>query len=257
MFTVLDHETVDDIRGSRFFTKEFAALSESTVTADHGRTWTGVYAYGKHTYIELFTASRKWKLGDWGIGLGVEEPGGIDVVYQRLKAKFRNTVRMSLSKRSIDGKLIPWFRSVNFKSSYKQAPHVWTMEYVKTYMDSQKPASANMGDEISRERYLRPMFDERRHLLDIVGATLALDSVETKPFLKVAASLGYEVRPIDQGHVCKSLGFSFTVVPKTKSRSGIQEVKMVLQRPIAKATTLHFGSKSTLELRENKAVWTF
>jgi hypothetical protein len=257
LIKVLENETMDALRKSEFMVNEFAAFSTNTVKADHGRSWTGTYVFGKHTYIEFFAPNRQWKLNYYGVALGMEEEGGTDVAFQKLKKGFPGKVGRMTAKRLVNGALIPWYKAMGFKGPLSSStPRVWTMEYLRSFMDSQKPPSLSEEDEISRERYLRPLFDPRRRLLDVVGATLALGA-EKRNFLRFLGSLGYQIRTARVGGEAKGHGFTFTVVPKSSSMEGIIGVKMVLQNPLAKATKLRIGPSSILRINGRNAHWTF
>jgi uncharacterized protein DUF5829 len=252
LMRVVDREVIDALRGSTFIKRRFATFSESTVEADHGNSWHGLYLMGRHTYIEIFSPSRKMKLepGDFGIGLGVEEPGGVDLAYQALRRRFRTGVKRGSRKRLVGGKLVPWFREVDVKPA-----GFWVMEYLKDYMDAEKPTSLSKSDKISRERYNRPSFNARGYLLDVTGVTLALGPPLAQRLASGLEALGYEIEPHRSRKICRGSGVSFTLVP-AKQDDKITQIDMILQRPVAKPISISLGS-SSLNLTENKAHWVF
>ncbi len=252
IISVLDQETGKAVGESEFIKEDLGSYSETTVKADHGSSWTGKYIMGSRTYVELFTpVARKFKLGEWGMGLGVEEPGGTDSCLMALRGKFRRKVTMFSRKRLIEGQLVPWFRGVQFKPPTS----FWIFEYLPDYMDAYKGASMSEEDKISRERYNRPGHDKNGSFLDVEEVTLALGRSEGTILVKALSALGYRIGGHLSRRVCQGPEVKIVVQPKGDSRNGVKSLGMVLRRDLGKKK-VSLGN-STISVDGRRAIWEF
>ena len=253
VFNVLDPETGMAVRESDFIKKEFAAYSESTVKADHGDSWSGMYLMGRGTYVELLApAGKEFKRGDWGVGLSVEVPRGVDLCFRALRGKVgrRRVVRV-LRKRLMEGRLVPWYRAVELR------PYVgtWIFEYLPEYMDAYKGPALRKGDELSRERYNRPLYDKNKPFADVTGVTLALGKANGTALSSTLKALGYTVEGPRSKRVCLGPGIKIVILPAGRSRDGLKAITMGLRKDLG-AKKLNLGN-SKLSLDGKRATWNF
>jgi hypothetical protein len=97
LHVVLDQPTFEAVRASKFLPTEFAAVDTGLprfgpVTADSQ----SIYLRGEQTYLELFGPENPFgePVGKEGIGLGVEQSGGIAWVQKQLLSVQPNVTRM-------------------------------------------------------------------------------------------------------------------------------------------------------------------
>lgn len=260
LIMVIDQETMKDIKKSRLIKDRFARFDVSTTNADHGQSWTGVYITGKRTYLEFFTPDPKkgFRLGDWGICFSVEVAGGLDPIFRKLKVRFNGQIEKSFRKLRFQGRLVPWQWLAAFKNQESPFnPNFFLVEELRSFMDLKKPPPISKGDEISRERYNREWFAPDRLLLDVVGVTLAMNSIQSQRFLQALSIFGYRIRFSKSGQVCEGPDISFVVTRKEPSKAGVRRIDLTLQRPVRMTMVNRFGENSILKVENREAFWTF
>ena len=99
----------------------FGALEKRT-TVRKDTTYTGLYLYGEHTYLELLHPDSASFGAPSGIAYGVESPGKLVEVCQALRAS-----RLEEVSRGD----VPWFRSCRPEQLRDLAE--WVMEYVPAF----------------------------------------------------------------------------------------------------------------------------
>ena len=260
LYILLDKQTYDDIAKSEFMRDYFASCELRTTNTTDGGSWTATYIYGEQTCIEFFSVEKDSdvKPGTSGIGLGVEEIGGIEVVFKRLSQQIEGKVQKGLITRKIVGKEIPWFYSVGI--DYQDSTSTfspWVMEYHQDYLKTVHPDLGPEEDGITRKQYLMRRIQPDRYLKDIYEVTIALNETDADRFEKQLAAFGYEIEERGARKVCVGPGITFTIIPETDSAYGVTEIKMSLLRSNEGQNTYKFGAKSTLRLNDKTATWTF
>ncbi len=260
LFVTLDNQTYSEITQSEFMRNQFANFEERTTTSNAGESWTGGYFYGEHTYFELFNIEKNpgFKIGESGIAFGVEEVGGIELIYDQLKTKVSEKVKKILRTRKIENKDIPWFYEVGV--DYEDATltlFTWVMEYHKDYLKNMYPDLKPEKNGIMRRQNLAPRFDQSKFLKDVYEATIALDDKQASRFLAELKAFGYVVKDKGKKKICKGPDIKFIVVPPIASISKITELKISLLREKEGQKTYGFGTKSTLEFKGKTAIWRF
>jgi len=254
----VDQQTYDDIGKSDFIQNQFAGFSRSTTVSNGGETWTGTYIRGRNTYIEFFAPSGDSRIGDAGIGLGVEEEGGINIVYSALMKMSGGRVRKDLRTKKIDGRDIPWFYDIGIDDADESADFVcWVMEYHRDYMKNLYPEAGAGENGITRSQVLSHAFKNDRYFEDIEEATLALSGPEADRFVDELRSFGYKIIQHDGRRECIGPDIKFTVIPRTSSEGGITNLRLSLLKPVEGQNVLTFGPKSILKIAGKHAVWTF
>jgi hypothetical protein len=76
-YVTVDRPTFEAIRQSKWLREEFANVSVST-HAGGDNQWTGIYVSGVGTYVEIFCEGTDFRLGQAGVGLFTQKPGGVD-----------------------------------------------------------------------------------------------------------------------------------------------------------------------------------
>ncbi len=262
LLIVLDKRSYADVGNSEFLKQKFAGFSQVAVRAEREKTWSGTYLTGQRTYLEFFepNAAQRVEEGDYGIGLGIEEAGGLEAISAQLRSKTRGRVKKRLRKRRINDREIPWFRHVKISYSRRSdTPNIWVMEYLRSYMDTREPnvRPASRTQEITRARYNARKFSADRYLNDIVGVTVAVNRRQSTRFASELRALGYEVRLSGTKWVCEGPDITFTIVAENPSSRGVTEIRMSLLRSTRRRITHRFGPRSSLTLAGKTAVWRF
>jgi hypothetical protein len=104
------------------FLRRFAVLEKRT-TVRKDTTYTGLYLYGEHTYLELLHPDSASFGAPSGIAYGVEEPGGL----WRVCAAFPAPKLEEIARGEV-----PWFKSCRPQEPL-QGLAEWAMEYLPAF----------------------------------------------------------------------------------------------------------------------------
>ena len=228
IWIALDQATYDALRTS----KEVAALGavkEQKVLAG-SESWSGFYWWARQTYMEFYGAAAlpdETLVGDCGIGMSVETPGGVAAVAGRLRTRFGDRVEIDKQVRSTATGDIPWFTSTHLKESRTTA--MWVMELDPRYFAAIHP-EAPVRNPLSRD----PWDFRRNQTLDnVVGLTVALDKEKAAEFITQLELFGWSVHRTGNGDVAVGPDGKIRVVP-AGGRTGIKEVDLHLRRSVPK-----------------------
>jgi hypothetical protein len=261
-YVVLDSPTYNAIEGDGFLRKHFA-VNEKRTTTNAEMTYTGLYFYGCNTYFEFFDIgdSPKDCVGDSAIAFGVDQPGAIRVLREKLglslEPNLKSVTRLYL------GKQIPWFFMATSKSlPYESGLSCWVMEYHPAFLGHWNPQPKGTNRGISRKeilhRYsevLNPV-DEPR-LEDVVGLTVAADATATNSLIHFCLQLGYQIERGQYGNVAlHGPDFILLLIPATENVRGIREIKM-RTRSLPEREEEHPLGQSVLKFVGPSAIWSF
>ena len=266
VYIVLDSATFADIGNSAFLRNEFASVRRQESSTGAGQSWSGLYAHGLHTYVEFFPPGRsarpRSRPGFSGIAFSVERSGKLQHVAARLaSATGRPLYRDPMTMR--DGAdTIPWFEQASalypgYPDSIAQL-YTWVMEVrpelMRQFIYRDLP-TYEAG--ITRREYLARLFAPDRYLKDIVGITIALDSLRASRFATELTTLGYTLRSRGDAIQARGPGVEFLITPATTDKFGIVEMRLSLLRPKRGQTRYTFGERSVLTFTGRTAVWNF
>jgi hypothetical protein len=261
VYLTVDSATYRALRNSPFMRQQFAASEERTTKS--GRiTYTGLYFYGRNTYVEFFDAGKDpaRQLGDSGIAFGVDRPGGLAEVQQRLASVFP-VVSRSVT-RNLAGKEIPWFMARARSGPTDPAASVWVMEYDPRFLEQWRPDVAKDAKGVSREQVLRRYIavlnkpPQRPYLVDIVGIEVAADETVRTWLREMCKALGYRVSTDGRVTALEGPDLTLWLVPKTGNKRGILSLTLrtdgspdQVEYELGNAT-LHFSGS-------DRATWRF
>lgn len=199
---VLDSPTYNAVEADGLLRKHLA-VNEKRTTTNADMTYTGLYFYGFNTYFEFLDVgnSPRDRVGDSGIAFGVDQPGTIKVLQEKLGPSLEPSLKSVT--RLYHGKQIPWFFMATPRSlPYEGGLSCWVMEYHPDFLGNWNPQPEGTNRGISRkeilQRYsevLKPI-DEPR-LQDVVGLTVAADAPAANSLIHFCLQLGY---PIEKEH---------------------------------------------------------
>lgn len=262
-YVVLDSPTYKAIEEDAFLRKHFA-VNEKRTTKNAEMTYTGLYFYGINTYFEFFDigSSPKDCVGDSALAFGVDQPGAIRVLQEKLGPSLEPNLKSVT--RLYQSKQIPWFFMATPRSlPYESGLSCWVMEYHPEFLANWnlQPEGRNRG--ISRkeilQRYsevLKPV-DEPR-LEDVVGLTVAVDASDKNSLIDFCLQLRYQIERKQNEDVVALDGpdFVLLLIPATKSVRGIREIKMHTRNPSEPGEEHQLG-QSTLRFAGSSAIWSF
>ena len=219
------------------FLQGFGALEKRT-TVRRDTSYTGLYLYGEHTYLELLHPDSASFGAPSGIAYGVETPGGVAQVCQQLRAaKLEEVSRGD----------VPWFRSCRPEQLHGLAE--WVMEYVPAFFRGFHPElpprepGITRSDALTRYAASCGKLRERAAGLfeDVTGLEIALGKREAELWNARTVRVGdadIRVSAAAEG-----------------SRTGILAARLRL-RSDAGSSVQQIGS-TTLSLDGRSAVWRF
>jgi len=255
-YVALDPESYDALRSS----PQVAALAagkENNVVAG-SRKWTGFYLYGRQTYMEFFGAQAlpaDMRLGDTGLGLTVEEVGGVRAIAARLRTIYGERVEVNTTPSTSDAGDIPWFTSTDIKSAGPEAMSTWFSEIDPGFLAAKHPGEP-IEHPLSREQYMKWRFLPDHPLDDVVGLTAALDPSDTTQLATELELVGWSVHRRAKGFVAVGPDVKLTVVP-AKSRAGIQQVELRLRQSVPRQKIELGSAKLLLERTTGRLIfWT-
>jgi hypothetical protein len=255
-YVALDPTSYDALRSSPQVAA-LAAVKENNVVAGN-RKWTGFYLYGRHTYMEFFGAQAlpgDMRLGDTGLGLTVEEAGGVTAIAARLRTIYGETVEMNTTPSTSATGDIPWFTSTDIKSAGPEAMSTWFMEIDPGYLAAKHPGEP-IEHPLSREQYMKWRFLPDHPLDDVVGLTAALDPADTTQLATELKVVGWSVRRRAKGFVAVGPDVKLTIV-SAGARAGIQQVELRLRQSVPRQEIALGRAKLLLEGTRGRFIfWT-
>lgn len=234
-YVALDQTSFDALRKS----PEVAALAHVVErhTVAGKDEWTGFYVQGRQTYMEFFGAQNLpegMRVGDTGLGLTVEQSGGVSAIATRLRSGYDKKVEIWTTPRTTPTGTIPWFKSTYIKSDIPQSMETWFMETDPNYLATVHPGDI-IKDPLSREQSLSWSFLPDHQLDNVIGITTALKTAELAQLATELKLIGWSVRSQGEGFVATGPDLKLTVRP-AGARTGIQRVDLQLRRSVPKQT---------------------
>jgi Family of unknown function (DUF5829) len=261
-YAVLDSPTYKAVAEDLFLRKHFAA-NEKRTTTNADTTYTGLYFYGINTYFEFFDIadSPQHRVGDSGIAFGVDQPGAIRTLQEKLGPSLESS--LTSVTRLYQGKHIPWFLMATPRSlPYEGEMSSWVMEYQPEFLTTWNPQPSGTNQGISRREILRrytevlePVAEPR--LEDVIGLTVAAYPSAANSLIQFCLQLGYQIeREPDGDTVLHGPDFVSRLIPATDGVSGIREI-MMRTRSLSQPEEEHPLGQSVLKCIGRSAVWSF
>ena len=260
-YLVLDSPTYKAIEEDAFLRTQFA-FNEKRTTTNAEMTYTGLYFYGINTYFEFFDIgnSPKDQVGDSAIAFGVDQPGAIKILHDKLGSSVEPNLKSVT--RLYRGKHIPWFFMATSTSlPYESGLSSWLMEYQPEFLGNWNPQPKATNRGITRKEILQRYSEvltpvDGPHLEDVVGLTVAADADAANSLIDFCLQLGYQVERKQGDHVVvNGPDFVLRLIPATKNVRGIREIKM-RTRTLPQSEEHPLG-QSTLKFAGSCAIWSF
>ena len=228
-YVALDQASFDALRKSA----EVAALAHGVArhTVAGKDEWTGFYVQGRQTYMEFFgeqNLPEGMHLGDTGLGLTVEQGGGVAALAACLRTVFGKRVEITTTPRTTPTGTIPWFKSTLIKSDVPESMETWVMETDPAYLATVHPG-AKIENPFSRELSLSWYFLPDHQLDNVTGITAALKPAEIAQLATELKLIGWSVRTEGEGFAANGPDLKLMVVP-AGARTGIQQVDFTLRK---------------------------
>lgn len=256
LYRVVDPDSYRAVRDDMWLASDFAPREVRTTTRPDW-SYTGVYLYGRRTYLELFDEGLQGPVGQTGLAFAVargQTSAVADAWNERLGA-----TRTTLVERPADQGGVPWFHLACAEPDRRDGIHLWSMEYHPDFLAAWHPklTSARSTSEADvLDRYAARVTTQPRDgflLEDITAIDLSL-SREACRFLRMHLEVLVPVDERPDGLSATIVGTTIRVATNEMPR-GLTAVTCSLQRAVARETR-SFGS-SSLALDGRAAVWRF
>jgi hypothetical protein len=228
IWIAFDQATYDALRTSSQVAA-LGAVKEQKVVAG-SESWSGFYFFARQTYMEFYGAAAlpdDTLVGECGIGMSVETPGGVAAVAERLRTVFGDRVEIDRQVRTTATGDIPWFTSTHLKEP--QTTAMWVMELDPGYLAARHP-EAPVGNPLSRQPW---DFRPGQTLDNVVGLTVALDREKASELAAELGLFGWSVHRTATGFFAVGPEVTIRVVP-AGARGGIKQVELRLSRSVPK-----------------------
>ncbi len=259
VYFVLDSATYHDIESSPFLGTQFAGREVRTAESG-GLKWSGLYFYGRHTYLEIFGPNGLpgSQPGDVGIGLASEMPGGIRALMQRFGAQRFPFDTLTRIQTDSSGSF-PWFLS--WRAGGTDLPSdrtaLWVMEYSAAMAARMTPRDSLPDSDRSRDRFIAARLMRDQLMAELVAATFALPVDDIAKVSRTLLRAGVTVIQEGDAAVIQLEGFTVRLLPAW-DRPGVRKLEFSLNREALANPTYRFGSSSRLRFGPGRiAVWEF
>jgi hypothetical protein len=239
-YVTLDQATYDALKASPQL-RALASIEERRTVAGK-ESWSGLYLHGRQTYLEFFgdaALPQDARVGDCGIGLTVEVPGGATAVAEHLRTKLGDQIELDKQVWTTSAGDIPWYLTVHVKTDGPQVLETWVMEVDGGFLSAMHPASP-VAHPLTREQYNSWDFRSDQVLDDVVGLTLALGSDKTSELSTELGLMGWSIRRNRGAVIATGPDVTIRIVP-ARAMSGIQQAEIRLRRPV-RAQTVRLGN---------------
>lgn len=256
VYRVVDAESYAAVRQSAWIGSVLAPREERT-TARADWTYTGLYLYGRRTYLELFEPDAQGPVGHTGVAFSLGD--GKTSVIADAWGRAAGASRTALIERPGESGDVPWFHLACTEPDRREGLHLWSMEYHPAFLARWHPdltpaRSTDPADVLDRYAARVTHLPRDRFLLDdIVGIDLRLTGAAYALLRHHLDALG----PVDEGPhgVSATLGVTTLRAAVSDEPRGLTSITCSLRRSMPRDTRV-FGT-SVLVLDGATAVWTF
>lgn len=253
----VDDKTFAGLQASNFLLNEFAGTKVKSMTVDGGESWTGVYIYGRNSYLEIYPEEEGFPAGSCSIALEVSRKGDLKKIREKLEEIWGTSLgKIELRSKVTDDHETPWFHYLDlydFVGSDVLAPWLleWDPEEIKRYF--KKPISALVDDQ--GKRYDDPSFNAERIFENFIEINAALKRSELDAWSRFLSALGF--KRSEKGKTVRfirsDLTFNFSIDSKTDKI----ELKLSLVREYTGKEEYNFGDTLKLKFKGDKTASLF
>lgn len=243
----------DVLRHSAFLRDEFSGMQEQTVQRDGGQwSYTGVYIYGQHTYLEFFKAGLDQPrygttiAGQMVLNMWIDDRRQLPRFKDRLAAEDGASLLIDTARNARNE---PMYDSVVSQTGL--ASDFGPGMRIDTHLKGYYP------DGVTREQRLEGRFLDQRELHDITGFALTVDQRERDRLIKEFRALSYEIKADGADQVVFGPGITFRLVPAKSSGRRALIINFSMNRTLASEKTQNFDEGGEIRLAGNTGQWRF
>ena len=240
-------------------------------TRQQRHQWTGIYVSGVGTYVEIFAEGADFRLGQAGVGLFTQKPGGVDDIDYHFRKSFGKRATRELMTLGTPDRQEPFAHIASYTGQDSTNVSLWVMEYHEEfYRTSGVPVGSShatlQAAWRSGKKYTKLMGDIQNITLrptnkptDLITALEAIGYVTTDSTRRSAANR------LPAGSTAGDATWrrgtnGITILPPLPHapQHALTAARFTLTRKPAKSKTVKFGPHSTLTISPNgTAEWRF
>ncbi len=243
----------DALRQSSFLQNEFSEFKEQTVQRDGGKwSYTGIYIFGQHTYLEFFKAGPDLPrfgttiAGEVVFNMWIDDRAQLPRFKERLAAEQHATLLIDTAR---GAKNQPTYDTV--VSEGGPAGDFGPGMRVDTHLKGYYP------DGITREKRLEDVFLAQRQLHDITGFTLTVDEAERNRLIKQFRAYSYDLRADGAKQVVSGPGITFTLVAAKSHEPRTLTIDFSMNRTTTSEQTYKLDDGGEIRIQGSIGNWAF
>jgi Family of unknown function (DUF5829) len=243
----------DALRQSSFLRNEFSEFQERTVQRDGGKwSYTGIYIFGQHTYLEFFKAGPDQPhfgttiAGEVVFNMWIDDRAQLPRFKERLSAEQNATLLIDTTR---DARNQPAYDKIVSKSG--PAGDFGPGMRVDTLLKGYYP------DGITREKRLEDVFLPQRQLHDITGFTLTVGEEERNRLIKQFRAYSYDLRADGAKQVVSGPGITFTLVAVKPHEPRTLTIDFSTSRPTTSQQTYNLDNGGEIRIEGGIGNWAF
>ena len=158
LYITIDDATYDFLLDSLNILDQFSVNQMSEVYAGE-ESWSGIYLYGKHHYLEIFKEGSfgENRFGDFGLAFMSDKLGTLDSVHISWSTKFDSVTFDHREMTDQNGNDQSWFNYVEIPNADSLHIQPWLMEHTREHMTDCGFAEHQLKNEIEYWDYIKNM----------------------------------------------------------------------------------------------------
>ena len=253
----VDDTTFAELRNSGFLLNDFAGTSVKTLTVDSGLSWTGVYLYGRNTYLEFYPEEEDIPAGSCSIGFEVAVAGELKRIKERLEERWgRSLGEIELRTKVTEDSETPWFHYLDLYGQVGSGLlSPWLLEWDPDALNDyyQRPIKALVDSQGKRPD--DPAFKSGRILGNFIEVNTSLGKGELDGWSRFLDALGFQ--RTDEDDLVRFSSDDLTFNFRLDSKELMLELKMSLLREPQNMRELNFGKRLRLKFHGDRTASLF
>ena len=253
----VDDATFAELRESGFLLNDFAGTSVKTLTVDSGLSWTGVYLYGRNTYLEFYPGEGDIPAGSCSICFEVARAGELKRIKERLEERWgRSLGGIELRTKVTENSECPWFHYLDLYGQVGSGLlSPWLLEWDPDALNDhyRRPIKALVDSQGKRPD--DPAFNPERILGNFIEINTSLERGELDGWTRFLDALGFQ--RTDEDALVRFSSADLTFNFRLDSKEPMLELRMSLLREPQNAVELSFGKRLRLKFRGDKTASLF
>jgi hypothetical protein len=241
------------LQRSAFLRNEFSGFEEHTVQRDGGKwSYTGIYIFGQHTYLEFFKAGHDQPhfgttiAGQVVLNMWIDDRSQLPRFKNQLAAEQSATLLIETAR---DAQNQPLYDTI--VSEGGPASDFGPGMRIDTHLKGYYP------DGITREKRLEGRFLAQRQLHDITAFTLTVNESERSRLIKQFRAYSYNIHADGAKQVVSGPGITFTLVAAKSHEPQTLTIDFSANRTTTAEETYKLDDGREIRIQGSGGRWAF